>query len=66
MRKKAWIISTAALLALASCGDTLLEQGLMGAGAGAGAAIALGADPTTGAIVGAGGNIFCQNYSNKC
>ena len=44
MQKKTWIGAVVALVALAACGDTLLEQGLLGAGAGAGAAIVLGGD----------------------
>ncbi len=66
MQKKSWIGAIVALVALAACGDTLLEQGLLGAGAGAGTAIVLGGDATTGAILGAGVNIYCQNSTDLC
>ena len=66
MQKKSCIIATVGLLALSACGDTLLEQGLLGAGAGAGAAIVLGGSAATGVIVGASANIYCQNYSSQC
>nr|WP_204115101.1 hypothetical protein [Shimia biformata] len=52
---------------LAACGDTALEQGLLGAGAGAGAAIVTGGNAATGAIVGAAGNVaYCQANPGKC
>jgi hypothetical protein len=66
MQKKTWIGAVVALVALAACGDTLLEQGLLGAGAGAGAAIVLGGDATTGAVLGAGANIYCQTSTDLC
>ncbi|MGR3344543.1 MAG: hypothetical protein ACU0DI_15205 [Paracoccaceae bacterium] len=66
MQKKIWIGAVVALVALASCGDTLLEQGLIGAGAGAGTAIVLGGDATTGAVLGAGVNIYCQTSTDLC
>ncbi len=57
----------AALLAVAACGDTALEQGAIGAGAGAGAAVLLGGDVATGAATGAAANvIFCQTNPGKC
>ncbi|MHA3913380.1 hypothetical protein [Halovulum sp. GXIMD14793] len=60
-------LSFAALLALASCGDTIGEQALIGAGAGAGTAVILDGDVATGAVVGAGANVlFCQRYPSKC
>ncbi|WP_417720968.1 hypothetical protein [Salipiger sp.] len=56
-----------ALLGLSACGDTLAEQGLIGAGAGAVTAKALDADMATGAVVGAAGNIaYCQRYPSRC
>ena len=64
MQRKFWIVAVASILALSACGDTLLEQGLMGAGAGAGAAAILGGDTPTGAVVGAGTNIYCQQTGN--
>jgi len=66
MQKKLWIAAIAGLFTLTACGDTLLEQGLMGAGAGAGTAMVLGGDPATGAMVGAAGNVACQNYLDVC
>ena len=64
MQTKMWIIALAGLIGLSACGDTVLEQGLMGAGAGAGTAILLGGDAKAGAALGAGVNIFCQNSAN--
>ena len=67
MQKKIWFTAIAAILSLAACGDTALEQGLLGAGAGAGAAIVLGGDPTTGAVIGGAGNVlFCQQNPGSC
>ena len=61
------IILGGTLLALAACGDTALEQGVVGAGAGAGAALITGGDVVTGAAVGASANvIFCQTNPGKC
>lgn len=61
---------TAALslgLALTACGDTALEQGLLGAGAGAGAAILTGGNAKTGAVIGGVGNVaYCQTYPERC
>lgn len=60
-------LSLAALLALASCGDTLGEQALIGAGAGAGTAVVLNGDPAAGAVIGAGANVlYCQQYPSRC
>lgn len=54
-------------LALAACGDTALEQGLLGAGAGAAGAIITGGDAATGAVIGGAGNLaYCQTYPNRC
>ena len=64
MQKKLRLTVVAGLLALSACGETILEQGLLGAGAGAGTAIALGGDVKSGAVLGAGVNIFCQNSAN--
>lgn len=66
MAKKIWIVAVSGLIALSACGDTPLEQGLLGAGAGAGAAIVTGGDATTGAVLGAGINLYCQNASDVC
>ena len=60
-------ITCVAFGGLAACGDTALEQGLLGAGAGAGAAIVTGGNATTGAVVGAGVNVlYCQSNPGKC
>ncbi len=67
MQKKIWTVAVAALISLSACGDTALEQGLLGAGAGAGTAIILGGDATTGAILGGAANVlYCQNNPSKC
>ncbi len=66
MHKKIWIAAVAGVFTLSACGDTVLEQGLLGAGAGAGTAMVLGGDTTTSAVVGAGVNIYCQNNPGKC
>ena len=68
MRKP--LITLAALatcLAAAGCGDTALEQGLMGAGAGAAGAVVLDGNVATGALVGAAANVaYCQKYPSRC
>lgn len=67
MQKKIWIGAIAALLSLSACGDTVLEQGLMGAGAGAGVAAVTGGDTATGALLGGAGNIlYCQQNPSAC
>lgn len=51
---------------LVACGDTGIEQALIGAGAGAGTAAILDGDLLTGAAVGAAGNvIYCQTGKRK-
>ena len=55
------------LLALASCGDTVGEQALIGAGAGAGTAAVIDGDIAAGAVVGAAGNVlYCRQYPSRC
>jgi len=67
MRTKLWMAPIVGLFALAACGETALEQGLLGAGAGAGAAVILGGDATTGAILGGAGNVlYCQQNPGQC
>jgi osmotically inducible lipoprotein OsmB len=67
MHKKIWIVAVTALITVTSCGDTPLEQGLMGAGAGAATAIVLGGDATTGAVIGGAGNVlYCQQNPSLC
>ena len=54
-------------LALTACGDTALEQGLLGAGAGAAGAIITGGDAATGAVIGCAGNLaYCQTSPDRC
>ena len=65
MSKKIWIGAVAGFFALSACGDTIGEQALLGAGAGALGGWLIG-DPVTGAVVGAGVNVYCQGYSNAC
>ncbi len=67
MQKKIWLIAITALVTLAACGDTALEQGLLGAGAGAGVAIVLGGDAATGAVLGGAANVlYCQQNPSQC
>jgi hypothetical protein len=54
-------------ITLTACGDTALEQGLLGAGAGAAGAIITGGDAATGAVIGGAGNLaYCQTYPDRC
>jgi hypothetical protein len=54
-------------IALTACGDTALEQGLLGAGAGAAGAIVTGGDTTTGAVIGGVANVaYCQTNPDRC
>ncbi|KAA0920772.1 hypothetical protein [Aquicoccus porphyridii] len=59
-----------ALLSLglvAACGDTAVEQALMGGGAGAATAVVLNGSVGTGAVVGAAANVaYCQKYPSRC
>jgi len=67
MYRKFWVLGFVALGALAACGDTKLEQGLIGAGAGAGVGLVTGADPVAAAAIGAGGNLlYCDRYPSRC
>ncbi|MDA7425886.1 hypothetical protein [Thalassococcus lentus] len=60
-------ISIFALCVCSSCGDTLGEQALFGAGAGGAAAVATDGDLITGAAIGAAGNIaYCRKYPSRC
>jgi osmotically inducible lipoprotein OsmB len=62
-----WIAGAVCAITLAACGDTPLEQGLIGAGAGAGAAVVLDGNPVTGAVVGGAANVvYCQRYPSRC
>ncbi|MEE9426839.1 MAG: hypothetical protein V3V25_01705 [Paracoccaceae bacterium] len=67
MQKKFWTVAITALITLSACGETPLEQGLMGAGAGAATAIVLGGDATTGAVIGGTANVlYCQQNPSQC
>jgi len=67
MQTKIWIVAITALITLAACGETPLEQGLLGAGAGAATAIVLGGNTTTGALIGGAGNVlYCQQNPSQC
>ncbi|WP_425073085.1 hypothetical protein [Sagittula sp. S175] len=56
-----------ALLFLASCGDTLVEQGAVGMAAGGAAAMVLERDAVTGMAIGAAANIaYCRQYPSRC
>ncbi|MDG1128966.1 hypothetical protein ABWH93_04655 [Seohaeicola saemankumensis] len=62
-----WIAGAACALALAGCGDSPLEQGLIGAGAGTAAAVVLDGNPVTGAVVGGAANVlYCRQYPSRC
>ena len=67
MRNLAKVTAVLALTGLAACGDTLGEQALIGGAVGAGTAAAVDGDVTTGAVVGAAGNVaYCRTYPNRC
>ena len=56
-----------ALFFLASCGDSIGEQALVGMGAGGAAAMVLEKDAFSGAAIGAAANIaYCQSYPSRC
>lgn len=66
MQKIISLAAIVAVLGLAACGDTDLERGATGAGIGAVGAIALDADPLTGAAVGAAAGVLCDDVTNMC
>lgn len=63
MQKKFIALALAAIV-LSGC-DTLGETVGLGAGAGAATAMVLGADPVTGAVIGAGAAALCVE-TNTC
>lgn len=64
---KVWIITTASVLALSACGQTVTQQSFVGAGAGAATAVVLDGSPFTGAVLGAAGNLlYCQTNPGEC
>ncbi|WP_090028141.1 hypothetical protein [Lutimaribacter saemankumensis] len=67
MQIKPILFAVASTAALAGCGDTALEQSLMGAGAGAAGAAVLDTSLAGGALVGAVANVaYCQQYPSRC
>ena len=66
MHIKLWISALAICGALSACGDTALEQGLMGAGAGVAGAVVLDKDPATGAAIGAAANVLYCQQTKRC
>ncbi|MEM1387941.1 MAG: hypothetical protein AAF748_15310 [Pseudomonadota bacterium] len=67
MRLRSISLIAGAAMTLAACGDTAIEQGLVGLGAGAGLASITGGDWATGALLGAAGNVaYCQVYDRDC
>ncbi|MGH1354451.1 MAG: hypothetical protein ACRBBS_05155 [Thalassovita sp.] len=67
MSIKPAIAATRLCAGLAACGDTLVEQGLVGTAVGAGAAAVTSGSLLQGAAIGAAGNIaYCQLNSGKC
>ena len=66
MRRKITLAIFGSILALSACGRTTGEQALLGGGAGAGVAFVAGVSVLGGALVGAGANVYCQQYSSAC
>ncbi|MDU8926635.1 hypothetical protein RXV86_04480 [Alisedimentitalea sp. MJ-SS2] len=61
------LVAVGALAFTAGCGDTAVEQALMGGGAGAATSLLLDGDLTTGVVVGAAANVaYCQKYPTRC
>jgi hypothetical protein len=67
MHIKPILLALAAAGTLAGCGDSPLEQSLLGAGAGAAGAAVLDTSVAGGALVGAVANVaYCQQYPSRC
>ncbi|MCM2560547.1 hypothetical protein M8756_04250 [Lutimaribacter sp. EGI FJ00015] len=67
MQIKSVFLVAVATAALAGCGDTALEQTLLGAGTGAAAGAVLDTNVAGGALVGAVANVaYCQQYPSRC
>ena len=68
--RTSFMVKFAALAGLGlctACGDTAVEQALMGGGAGAAGALVLNGNVATGAVVGAAANVaYCQKYPTRC
>lgn len=61
------IVAIASLGLVTACGDTAIEQALMGGGAGAATSLLVDGDVTTGVVVGAAANVaYCQKYPTRC
>lgn len=67
MRYAKWMGLALVTVSLAGCGDTLAEQGLLGAGAGVATAVVLDTNPLATAAVGAAANVaYCRTYPSRC
>ena len=67
MQIKLWTLCAVGAFTLSACGDTPLEQALMGAGAGGATALVLDGNLATGVLVGAGTNLaICQTQPERC
>ncbi|MEZ5714427.1 MAG: hypothetical protein R3D85_04205 [Paracoccaceae bacterium] len=68
--RQSQIFTTAAVASLAlcaACGDTAVEQALMGGGAGGAASLVLDGNVATGVVLGAAANVaYCQKYPTRC
>ncbi|UYV39006.1 hypothetical protein N4R57_08335 [Rhodobacteraceae bacterium D3-12] len=61
------LLALASLGFVAACGDTAVEQALMGGGAGGAASLLLDGNVATGVVVGAAANVaYCQKYPTRC
>ena len=61
------IAALAALALTTACGDTAIEQALMGGGAGAATSLLVDGDVATGVVVGAAANVaYCQKFPTRC
>jgi len=61
MFKTTWVLAASAFIALSACVTNDVERGLIGAAAGATIANVTGGDSTTGALIGGGAGVFCDN-----
>lgn len=67
MRTRTTVLFAALAAILVACGETTAQRAVFGGATGAGTAAVLGADPVTGAAVGAAGNlIYCDANPGKC
>jgi len=61
------VLAALSLLALAACGDSVVEQAAIGGVGGLGASAVLGGSLAAGAVVGAAGNVaYCQAFPDRC